>query len=449
LVSVSLIASPGSALARSTSSKKVYQQTVRASAGVFTAGGPASGWIVDKNKKWIITSQHVVGRREVVEVVFPAFKGKRVIARRQYYWPQDKRVEGKVLHVDSRRDLALIEVPSLPAGATALKLADDSAEPGEHVHLVGNPAASDALWGYSCGTVRQVYHKQFTYKDSTQEVDAVVGETQVPANPGDSGGPVVNDAGEVVGVLAGSSPPGVELLTVYIDVTEVKAFLEEAVKRAKVPPPARKLSAAEHNGRGLEYSQAGQHRLAVEEYSRAVRLDGKMAVAYGNRARAYLNLNDLDKAIGDCDKALKLDPKMSTAYNDRGTAWAGKGQYGKAVADYTRGIALSPGCCQLLANRGCAYTHLEEHDKAIDDLTRALRLGPSSAFVYRSRGVAYAKKGDWAKAIADHTEAIRLDPLDAHAHLWRSWANTRLGNMAQAQADYQRAITLDPSLAAV
>src|SRR5207249_1567090 len=82
------------------------------------------------------------------------------------------------------------------------------------------------------GAVRQVYRKQFSTsgkdgKDSFK-VDARVVETQSPVNSGDSGGPVVNDQGELVAVVQGHAPDAqARLVSYFIDVSEVKALMAE------------------------------------------------------------------------------------------------------------------------------------------------------------------------------------------------------------------------------
>src|SRR5262249_52591585 len=55
-------------------------------------------------------------------------------------------------------------------------------------------------------------------------------ETQSPINPGDSGGPVVNDNLELVGVVS-SLDPRSRLVSLCIDVEEVRAFLATFSKR--------------------------------------------------------------------------------------------------------------------------------------------------------------------------------------------------------------------------
>ncbi len=61
-------------------------------------------------------------------------------------------------------------------------------------------------------------------------------------NTGDSGGPVVNDQGELVAVVQSAhvGRPGKEirLLSIFIDLSEVKAFLKRHLDTTSGPAPA-------------------------------------------------------------------------------------------------------------------------------------------------------------------------------------------------------------------
>ena len=59
-------------------------------------------------------------------------------------------------------------------------------------------------------------------------------ETQSPINQGDSGGPVVNVAGELVGISQSLSAKA-RLVTTCVDISEVKYFLESDWKLAPLP----------------------------------------------------------------------------------------------------------------------------------------------------------------------------------------------------------------------
>jgi hypothetical protein len=106
------------------------------------------------------------------------------------------------------------------------------------VHSLGNPGGSGALWVYTPGKVRQVYQKKWAAKAGreTLQFEARVIETDSPTNPGDSGGPLVNDQAELVGVTQGGAT-NASLLSVFVDVSEVKRFLSSQTVREIPPPP--------------------------------------------------------------------------------------------------------------------------------------------------------------------------------------------------------------------
>src|SRR3989304_3440104 len=67
---------------------------------------------------------------------------------------------------------------------------------------------------------------------------------------------------------------------------------------------------------------AAKHKnwdLAIEECSRAIRRDPKLAPAYYGRGSVYVEKGEWDKAIADFTKAIKLDPKDPLAYDGRAT----------------------------------------------------------------------------------------------------------------------------------
>jgi hypothetical protein len=135
---------------------------------------------------------------------------------------------------DSKRDLALLELERVPDRVQPLPLAPASAQPGQNVHTIGNPGSSGALWIYTFGTVRQVYRKKFLTSapgESPFEVEAYVLETQCPTNPGDSGGPIVNDQGQLVGITQGADTEA-RLVSFGIDIAEIKALIKEGPKVA-------------------------------------------------------------------------------------------------------------------------------------------------------------------------------------------------------------------------
>jgi serine protease Do len=198
---------------------KVYKEVVHATAMVLAQKGQGTGWLISRERKQMVTCLHVVGDSQEVEVLFPIYREGRVVTKQSEYQSAE-RVAAKVIHTDPRRDLALIEIAELPTGATELHLAAEAPQPGDIVHAVGCPGEVGALWVYSHGTVRAIA------EDGPSGTTFV--ESQVPLNHGDSGGALVNDDGEVVGVND-AILPSKQLVSFSVEVSEIKKFLEEGL----------------------------------------------------------------------------------------------------------------------------------------------------------------------------------------------------------------------------
>ena len=215
-----------------------YQRTLNSTVWVLakSSGETSSGTgvLVDSEKRLIVTNFHVVGEARSAVIFFPDVKDGQPVVERNYYLKKVKElgIRGRVVAADRKRDLALIELPKLPANAEALPLATDGIGPGEDIESVGNPGASGALWVYTSGTIRSVYQKEF--RTGAGEHDFKVVETQAPINSGDSGGPVVNSRGELVAISQAVSPKA-RLVSYCVHVSEVKTFLESPWKPAPLP----------------------------------------------------------------------------------------------------------------------------------------------------------------------------------------------------------------------
>jgi S1-C subfamily serine protease len=217
---------------QSDSGIQVYQNALKSTVWIQSERGSSlatgSGSLIDRRRCLVLTNYHVVGNIDRASVYFPAYRdGKDVIAERAYYRQHRERaIRGRVVARDPQADLAIIQLDRVPDGAQALVLAPRSPAPGQSVHSIGNPGGSGALWVYTPGRVRQVYHKRWQAELDGRRAtfEAKVVETDSATNPGDSGGPLVNDRVELVGVTQGGAV-NAQLLSVFVDVTEVQRFL--------------------------------------------------------------------------------------------------------------------------------------------------------------------------------------------------------------------------------
>jgi HEAT repeat protein len=227
------------------SGEKVFDHALQSTAWILildARGGVkscGSGWLAHAGKKLVVTNYHVVQEQRVVLVFFPAFKDRELVTKPLHY-VQNRGLAfvGEVVARDSTRDLAIIRLGgTLPATVQALPLAQKSATPGQNLHSIGASGVNlrtgeGTLWRYTEGKVRQVYRKEIRYSNVKQVVNAYIVESQSPTNPGDSGGPVVNDRGELVAVVSGGDFDK-RLISFNIDVREVRALLAAYFKAVK------------------------------------------------------------------------------------------------------------------------------------------------------------------------------------------------------------------------
>ena len=72
-----------------------------------------------------------------------------------------------------------------------------------------------------------------------------------------------------------------------------------------------------------------------------------------------------------------MNPKDAWAYKNRASAWYNKGDDDKAIADYTKAIEIDPQDDTTWYNRARTYSISGEKAKALSDLQRAITLNES------------------------------------------------------------------------
>jgi len=137
--------------------------------------GAGSGIVWDANG-FILTNNHVVGRRTPMVLL-----------------QDDREYESQLIARDPDVDLALLSIDA--TDLTHLKPASVSPRVGEMVFAFGHP------WGQRNTVTRGIVSALASAQNrSGQKVPIVRSDT--PLAPGNSGGPLVNASGEVIGINA-------------------------------------------------------------------------------------------------------------------------------------------------------------------------------------------------------------------------------------------------------
>jgi tetratricopeptide (TPR) repeat protein/V8-like Glu-specific endopeptidase len=205
-----------------------------------------------------------------------------------------------------------------------------------------------------------------------------------------------------------------------------------------------------YNNRGILKDQLNDIPGALADYNKAITLDPNNANAYSNRGLLKdEKLNDTSGALADYNKTITLDPNNAIAYSNRGNLKANKlNDIPGALADYNKAIALDPNNSISYYNRGSLKNNkLNDIPGALADYNKAIALNPNNAIAYSNRGLLKKNKlNDVPGALADYNRAITLNPNDASAYISRGILKAeKLDSTPGALADFNKAITLDPN----
>src|ERR1700676_410717 len=171
---------------------RIYRQTAPAVANVLTKAtqydffmdpvpveGAGSGFIIDK-RGYILTNFHVVQEAQSIEVVLG----------------DQSRYPAKFIGADQRNDVALLKIEPNGKNLATLPLGDsNNLQVGQKVLAIGNPFGfqSTLTTGVVSAIGRTVQTSETTFIDEAIQTDAAI-------NRGNSGGPLINSHGEVIGI---------------------------------------------------------------------------------------------------------------------------------------------------------------------------------------------------------------------------------------------------------
>ncbi|KAJ2451751.1 Small glutamine-rich tetratricopeptide repeat-containing protein 2 [Coemansia sp. RSA 2336] len=116
-----------------------------------------------------------------------------------------------------------------------------------------------------------------------------------------------------------------------------------AAADSQAPSAEDRQRADAYKAEGNSFVTQKDYASAIDAYTRAIELVGDTAVYYGNRAAAYSQNGEHEKAVADAKKALEIDPKYSKGYSRLGLAHYSLGQYKEAAEAYEKGLELDPG----------------------------------------------------------------------------------------------------------
>lgn len=177
--------------------RQIYKNYGRAVVLVFATDGSAQGSAgtgsVITSDGQIITNAHVISKEgKQYKKVFVYLKPDKLSGSMQD--DLKERFDAQVVDIDYDLDLALLKMKAPPAGLPTIAFADpDEVEIGEPMVAIGHPETG-GLWTMTTGVVSSVV------KDFQGVKGKDVFQTEASINRGNSGGPLLNAFGQMVGI---------------------------------------------------------------------------------------------------------------------------------------------------------------------------------------------------------------------------------------------------------
>ena len=190
--------------------------------------GVGSGFVVSQSgKSYILTNAHVVSdqgkRASKITVIF---KGSG---------SQTRSVKGTIKGIDTQSDVAVVTVDAAGLKLNPLPMGDSNAvQVGEPVVAIGNPLALE--FTLTSGIVSAI-HRDLSPQSGTNIFNGI--QTDAAINPGNSGGPLIDAAGNVIGINESieSTSGGNQGLGFAVPIDTAKNSLSQIVTTGHVAYP--------------------------------------------------------------------------------------------------------------------------------------------------------------------------------------------------------------------
>ena len=214
------------------SAREIFDQAMPSVVWIATLRGDwvgkGSGVLIDKRRRLVVTNEHVVRNTEWMAVFFPFRQNGHLVKNEDFYFNNWKRLDqqgyhthGRVVARNVRNDLAIVQLDHLPTNTHEIKHnfswnVEESMERGDKVHILGNPG--DRLWNWTQGTFLRP--QKVCLVGGVELVGCL--EMEGDTHGGNSGGPVLNGQGVLIGILTGGTD---ETLSLASPARNVKALL--------------------------------------------------------------------------------------------------------------------------------------------------------------------------------------------------------------------------------
>jgi tetratricopeptide (TPR) repeat protein len=273
-----------------------------------------------------------------------------------------------------------------------------------------------------------------------------------PISLGSSGGPVLNQAGEAIGVVTFQAASGQNLnFAIAIDALEMLAeeasplsIAEWTIRNSEQGPA---LAAALCN-RGARLTIQGAYEEALTYFKKAAETNPEDPGAWHGLGSCYAGMGQLDNATTAFKQPIERDPDNSAAHFVLAMYYKAIGQFEQVVPTLLAVIRIDPANLRARFELGRAFGALERTPEQIAAFTEILDRQPDHLPTLLALGSTLGKTGRLDDALGLFNQASNLEPDNELIHYNIGVTYNRMGRPKEAIRAYTRAIRANPRMAA-
>lgn len=376
---------------------------------------------------------------------------------------------------DRASDLVRLAVSNSLTTTSYLLPSRKTSEVGEKVLVIGSPLGLEQT--VSDGIVSAI--REIPSHGRVIQISA-------PVSPGSSGSPVINMAGNVIGVVSFQLVDGQNLNFVTpiekvteLNVTALRSLRDWTLIASKqrsvllhslLSQALLKLLEEDYRGAISLYRQAtasfpeavealwglghclaevGRLSEALNAFERAILINPNNPEAYYEQAQFYSKIKNIDGEINAYKQVIRLEPRHWRAYSGLASAYSKTKDYNKAIIASLKCIATVPYNKKATAylHLGAIYRNLGDRSNAIELYEQVLEFdstGVSAYNAYSDLVHLYREIGSHQKAIHACKQMIRLDPETLAGYYALAFTYEELGQYQQALEMCKRIHQINP-----
>ena len=203
-----------------------------------------------------------------------------------------------------------------------------------------------------------------------------------------------------------STEAHMKLSELYLYLKAYPSCLSEANEALKID----KNIAKAYFLKGFAYKETGDTSKAISSFQTAVEIKSEYY-------DAYIQLGNIEAArkhkiaLQYYNNALRLQPNSTEALYNRGLLFQNMGELDRAVIDYTFILKIDNRYADAHYNLGYIdLAYMKDYKSAITHFTDVIRINSQSAEAYYNRGVAFELSGDNTSAEKDYRQALSIVP---------------------------------------